>query len=311
MRRVVEDYASYRRVSQRLAVSPMTVLRWVNEYGKNAKSPIEIAHTLHPQWSGILGIDGKPIKIAGREYSLLVAVDIGTQDAFYFDLADAENRENARNFLTIIKHVFQYPIKGIVSDFGKGRIFIELVEELFPQVPHQACVVHFSRYVDLTIPKSKKSKYHHLNTVLRDAVNKILFAQNLNDADEMMIRLLQRKACFTAHYHKQILRSLTNNFTLLTAHFFLDELPRDTNIVENIIRQLNRKLLLVRNFHDRNNAYNFFKLWFCAYRFRRFTGSSYSHRNGKSPLEMAGVDTSKIEWLKFSQQKIISKISNS
>jgi hypothetical protein len=300
---VVEDNVSYRQIAKRLAAHPTTVLSWVNHFGQFAKSPIESAQELQPHWSGILGVDGKPIQIGHEEKVLLLAVDIGTHDPFFFDLVDAEDEIHVRTFFLIIKAVFKYPVQAIVSDFGKGRVFINLIESIFPHALHQTCVVHFSRYVDIKLPKSKKSKHHQQNEFLRDYINHILFAQSFNDAEEMLIRLKNLEPHLVKSYQKQISHSLRKNFELLTAHFFHEDLPRDTNVVENIINNLNRKLIQMRGFRNRQNAYNFFKLWFCAYRFRAFTASRYSVRNGQCPLSLAGVEVANIDWLKFSQKQ--------
>jgi transposase-like protein len=275
----------------------------VNYFGQHAKSPIEIAQELKPQWSGFLEIDGKPLKISGVEFVVLVAIDAGTHDPFFFQLAEAENEEEAKKFFLIIKEVFTYPVKAIATDFGKGRVFIDLVQKIFPGIPHQTCVIHFSRYVDMRLPKSKKSAYHQQNELLRSSINNILFASNYNDAEELLTRLESIEYLFEAKYHKAIIKSLRRHFKLLTAHFFTPGLPRDTNIVENVIKELGGRLIPMHGFKDPQKAYNFFKLWFCAYRFRPFSNSNYSHRNGRSPLSLAGVVTSGIDWLKFSQRK--------
>jgi transposase-like protein len=276
----------------------------MQHFGQNAKSPIEIAQELQPQWSGILGVDGKPLKISGTEFVVLIAVDIGTNDPFFFYLAEAENEQEAEKFFLIIKEVFNYPVSAIVSDFGKGRVFIDLVRRIFPDVPHQACVVHFSRYVDMRLPKSKKSAYYQQNKLLRRYINNILFANNYNDAEELLIRLRNIECLFEAKYHKATIKSLRKNFELLTAHFFHAGLPRDTNTVENVIKVLESRLRPMYGFKNPENAYQFLKLWFCAYRFRPFANSNYSHRNGRSPLSLAGVETSGVDWLKFSQRKV-------
>lgn len=299
---VVEDNASYRQVGRKISVSPMTILNWTNRLGGKAKSPIEIAKELHPTWSGILSFDGKPIKVSGSEMTLLIAVDIKTHDPFYFRLSAAEDYENTKQFLLIIREVFQYPIRAIVSDFGKGKVFIELVQDIFPDIPHQACVNHFSRYVDIKLPKSKKSKYYIENNELRTTIRKILFSQNFSDAEECFTRLQRIKGIYSRKYQIEIIRSLERNFDLLTTHFFVENLPRDSNIVENIIKQLNRKLLQTGSFGNESNLYNFLKMWFCMYRFRPFSCSRYPERNGRSPLSIAGAKDTLADWLTFCTQ---------
>lgn len=277
-------------------------MNWVNHHGRNAKCPIEIASELNPQWGGILEIDGKHIDIQNQAYTIFIAVDYTTNDPFFFHLAGGEDKENTETFLLIIKEVFEYPIRAAVSDFGKGRVFIDLFNHIFPGIPHQACVNHFSRYVDMRLPKSKKSKYHELNEYLRSYIKNILYAQNYNDAEEMLSRFKNVEHMFVAKYHNEIIRSLKKNFTLLTRHFFEHDLPRDNNAVENVIQQLNQKLNQMHGFKNPQNAYYFLKLWFCARRFRPFECSQIQHRRKLSSLSIAGVNNiSNMDWLKFSQ----------
>jgi len=280
----------------------MTILNWVNNLGKKAKSPIHIANELQPQWGGILGIDGKPLKISGQERTVLIAVDITTHDPFYFLLAEAEDIENTKTFLLIIKEVFKYPIKAIVSDFGKGKVFIDLIEKIFPGIPHQVCAVHFSRYVDMRLPKSKKSQFYHENKLLRSLIKQILFSDKFADVDELFQEFLKIEHIFTKKYQKEIIKSLKKNYDLLTTHFLVEGLPRDTNIVENIIKQLNRKLMQTNGFGNESNVYNFLKLWFTCYRFHPFTCSRYPERNGRCPLSIANSKGTPVDWLKYSVQ---------
>jgi transposase-like protein len=303
VKRVVEDLGSYHRVATRIGVSAPTVLEWVNAFGSHAKSPIEIAQELNPEWSGILGIDGKPVNIGDREYTVLIAVDVETFDPFYFALAEAENYHEAKRFLMIVKEVFRYPVRAVVSDLGKGRLFTQLVQEIFPSVPHQVCVLHFSRYADMRLPKSKKSKYFKQNEYLRSFIQSILFAKSFNDAEELLTRFSEIEPRFQASCQKAIVKSLRRNFHLLTTHFFYPDLPRDNNIVEHIVGEMEQKLRFMKRFKNNQNAYLFLKLWFTAFRFRPFQNSRYSHRNGLSPLSLAKVDTQTMDWLDFSYKK--------
>lgn len=302
IRRVVEDNTSYRRVSDRLGASPATIFLWVDAFGLRAKTPLEIAKELRPQWGGILQVDCKPVSISGQKATVFVAVDVETHDPFHFDLVPAEDQESARRFLRTIKEVLQYPARGIVTDLGKGRLFVGLMEQLFPQVPHQACVIHFLRYVHTRLPRSTKSAYYQQNEFLRFYFKELLCCSSHHNAEKMFLRLIAMEPLFPANYHKTIFRSLKKNFQLLTAHLSYDHLPRDTNVVENVIKQLNMKLKLLHGFKTHQSAYRFLKLWFCAYRFRPFRASQKPSRNGKSPLNLAGVKTQGIDWLEYCQR---------
>ena len=297
----MEDNTTLRSVSSSIGISHQGLLNWAMEYGKNCKSPLEVSLELNPTWSGLLGVDGKELKIKGKDFTLLIAQDILTFDPVFFSLVNGENIEDSRRFFIIIREVLKYPIKGIVSDLGRGRVFISLIDEIFPEVPHQACVIHFSRYIDMTIPKSKKSVYYKENRILRDTVNNILFAQSFNDAEEIFQRLLSARDYFKAPYHKKVIKSLEKHFNLLTAHFHSPFLIRDNNVTENLIKQLNKKLKQSGGFNSIENTYSFLKLWFIHYRFKVFTNSNEPYRNGKAPLELAMVNINGLDWLDFSQ----------
>ena len=86
---------------------------------------------------------------------------------------------------------------------------------------------------------------------------------------------------------------------LITIHALSVREPVGLKAKENIIKQLNRKLLQTGGDGNEENLYNFLKLWFCAYRFRPFSCSRYPGRNGKCPLWITGVKKIPDDWLKF------------
>ena len=67
---------------------------------------------------------------------------------------------------------------------------------------------------------------------------------------------------FRSSYHKRFVRSLLNNYNQLTHDFEVSYLTNNTNIIENINRQINRKLKNMDEFKNYDNANNFFKLFF-------------------------------------------------
>lgn len=285
-----------------MGICAATALSWVNEAGRRCKDLIETNLELKPCWSGILGLDGKPIKFAGgKKKTAFLAVDCGTKDLVHLDLIDDENEKELEDFLLLIKEKLKYPSSFIISDLGKGRILINLIKKIFPNVPHQACIVHFMRYVDTWLPKSKKSKYYKQNKFLRERIHKILFASNFKEADAFLEELLSLRSRFKVTYQNAVLKSLLKHYELFMQHFHYHNMPRDNNVVENIVKQLNRKLKQIDGFKNRDNAYNFLKLWAMCYRFKAFTDSRYN--NGKAPLELAKVDISHRDWLSFSKSK--------
>lgn len=302
VKRNIEENVSFRAIARRLGIAASTALNWVNEFGHNCKSIQDVHKELRPSWSGILGIDGKPIKIFGSEKMVLLASDKLTHDLVHLDLVEAESEDDCKSFLLTIRDNIRYPITGIISDFGKGRVWLNLIADLFTDIPHQTCVVHFQRYVNQRIPKSKKSHYYAQNKFLRQLVADILFTDNFNDSEELFSRLKKIKNPFKVKYQKMIITSLENHYHTLTTHFHNPDLPRDNNFVENTVKQLNRKLKQIDGFKNKDNAKNFLKLWSIFYRFKPFTDSNCEYKNGKSPLQLAGANVTNLDWLKYSQK---------
>lgn len=298
--RYVEDNTSFRNVARRMKVSRTTVLKWVAEAGRACKGTIETDLELKPCWSGVLCVDGKPVAVAGEKDTALVAVDKKSKDLVHLRVVDEENEEGFMNFLLEIRDVIKYPLTGLVSDLGKGRVLVKLIARLFPNVPHQLCVVHFSRYIDFILPKSKKSMHYKENTGLRQMINGILFAPSLQEADYFYNHLLQDRYLFKTDYQKAVIRSTVSHYALLTKHFYYPYLPRDNNVAEGLIKQLNKKLKLAEGYLTKETAYNHLKLWALCYRFKPFSDSRTQQNNGKSPLQLAQVDTSNANWLGFS-----------
>ncbi len=65
-----------------------------------------------------------------------------------------------------------------------------------------------------------------------------------------------------------------------------------TNITENVIKQLTKKLRLIEGFATMASAESFSRLLVGCYRFKRFTDSYRHDDNGRSPLELAGAQPS-------------------
>lgn len=298
VRMFVSSKASSREVAQTMGVHQSTVVRWTQELGNRCIAPPQANDQLHPTWRGIIGIDGKIISVGGHPMVFLIATDIPTVDIPHWDLVPAEDEAGCRRFLEGLRDRV-FPLHGIVSDLGKGRVWIKLVAELFPDVPHQACIVHFGRYVQQTLPQSKKHPHYEENQLLRQLIRDLLYATNFNDAEEIFLRLMRADVYFKADFQRTVLRSLRKHFDLLTAHFHTPALDSTNNVTENIIKQLDRKVFLLSDFATEAAASNFLKLWVYHYRFKPLAASNYEFRNGLSPLQLAGVDTSRMEWLNF------------
>lgn len=281
-----------------MQINQSTVIRWVNELGSRCLGTVETNQILTPKWQGIIGLDGKYIRVGGKKMACLLATDLVTLDLPICALVSAEDEQGCRYFLQLLAQQVK-SLRGIVSDLGKGKVWIKLIDELFPNVPHQACIVHFERYIDQVLPNSKHNKHFQQHQLLRHMLKQLLYASTFNDAEEIFTRLMRLKNYFQVDCQRTILTSLSRHFDLLTAHFHTPGLDRTNNVTENLIKQLDRKLFLLSDFATAQSATSFINLWVLAYRFKPFSSSSFAFRNGFSPLQLAGVETKHLDWLNF------------
>lgn len=122
----VESKASSREAAQAMGVDQSTVVRWISQVGERCPELPVTNQRRQPNWRGMVGIDGKFIHVAGRWMCCLLAVDIPTLDIVPCELVPAEDEVGGRRFLIQVRQQMG-PLRGIISDLGKGRGWIKLV----------------------------------------------------------------------------------------------------------------------------------------------------------------------------------------
>ena len=240
-------------------VHPSSINRWIQETIIN---PPNQGIAPVSDFSGFICIDGKELKVLGEKRSLLWACDSKTKKLLCYTYEPKENIESSKNLLDLLRDTFPKQIRGISSDFGRGRCFITPIREYFPETIHQICLVHFQRYLNLKLPKSRKSKYFWRNKIFRRVIKAIIKAPTKEDARLLLQRLVLLRKGFPASYHKRFIRSLERNFDILTAYMENPELPNNSNAIESWNRTLKRKLKNIDGFKSDVLCKCFLKLWF-------------------------------------------------
>jgi len=281
------------------SVGRVTINNWLHDLGGRAKTPLETSIELQPRWGGFLGIDGKAIYVRGVKHCLLIGVDHPTQDLVHALVLPAETAEGFARLETEVRLDAGYPLLGVVSDFAPG--FAQIHRDHFGSVPFQACRVHFDRRLDSDIPKSKWSVKAPLYAELRERIRQVLYAPTYDEACRHLHALTDDRRRFKNVGNVNAARSLERNFDVYMAHHFTPGLPADNNVTENVIKQLNKKLRLMEGFQSLESAERYVRLLVGCYRFKRFTDSCRS--NGKSPLELAGLELQGRDWLNFLLQR--------
>ena len=290
---------SYKRTSKSIAyrIGHMQLYRILDELGQGCKSPVQVARELHPSWSGRLGLDTRVVKVRGEERYLITAVDIETQDVVDSWLVRQESLPALELFLKEVKDVIRYAPNLVVIDLD--QMWRESVKSIFPDVPIQLCAIHFERRVDTVIPKLRRTPWQK---ELKQMVRRVLYAPNEEEAKDALERLLRRGGCFRDKKSGQVINSLKENFEMLTTHFRVEGSLRSNNTAENVNDKLGMRLWLIGGYKTMKEARNSLKLIVMQYRFNQFSSCSVKEKGGRSPLGLAEVDTSSLDWIRYSQK---------
>lgn len=118
---------------------------------------------------------------------------------------------------------------------------------------------------------------------------------------------LERSAKYRSRITKVYLQFLEDEKNLFThlEHPNLD-IPYTTNLNEGYNNQIENRIFSIRGFESPKTCEQYGNALILKRRFKKFTDckGKFKHLNGKSPLEIAGANTSKIKnWIRFSISK--------
>lgn len=316
------ERASIRILSRRYRRAKDTIMRIIHRVCTSLPSSLEIAERFCPQWSGVLTVDGKVVKVYDRliermdrlrlsedeiramhRQRWLVGVDHGTGDLPHYDLMEEEGRIEWVTYFRQLQAI-GYPLKGVVSD-GNEDIPRAARFVYGPAVVWQRCTRHFIEDLRTLLPSDDddhRTERQRLEVLIAH-VQRVIEADTIEAAAERLAEL----TAYRRTIRSQIATVIINRFKAakehLCAHFLHPELrlPHTNNDAENLIRQLNQRLKTIGRFMHWRTARSYCNAWALLRRFTPFTDcvKSRRHRNGKCPLQLAGVDTRNIDPLKL------------
>ena len=295
--------ASYRGIGRTLKVRPMTAYDKVIRKGFNSKSPMEVSLELKPWWSGYLIVDGDSIVVGKHKESLLLGVDAFSQDISHAILAEHEDGMNWVHFFLVMKYPVRYPLKGIISDAEPA--IQEAREAVYPDVPWQLCVRHFEKELSHFLRyrfTQKRGYWREIDRLLK-AVHRMLYARSFGEAKRYLLAISIDPG-FKQAGLSGVIDNVKEKFPNLVTHHFHHGMPRTTNIAEGSISRLDSKIDQADGYKSHDTCWATLKMLIMWHRFKKFTDCQKKnrHKNGKIPLELAGVDTSNINWIRFSQR---------
>jgi len=294
------EESSYRAVGRQLGIAPLTAFRWIDELGENCKSFEEVAEELKPTWGGYLLADGKAIFIRGEEHTVLLTADVHTQDIPMAQISRSENREAWESAFIPLRDIIHYPLQGLVMDGDLG--LWAAVGRTFPGVPVQLCVRHVENFLSYYFRYKYKGSGRGVEKFLEMA-HEILYAPDVEQWRQKVDFFDSHRRTWRACGLEAEFLSFLEKIPYTGTHFFHPGMPRTNNIIEGIIRNLSRKIDDTDGFESLETAWNSLKLLIMSYRFHPFSCSRNKTHNGLSPLELARVDISNMNWVEFSQRK--------
>jgi uncharacterized Fe-S cluster-containing radical SAM superfamily protein len=288
-----------------------TVLSFIEVVADHLPTLDDIDHLYHPKRSGYVALDGVWFKYRGKNFVLLVAFDPETLDPIAVKLETDETQAGYERLITEVTNKLRaVNIKGTYGDGDKG--LIKALNRLLPPVPFQTCIVHKEMKMGQIVPvksvrvSRKLTPYQkHDIKVFQLLFRDVIRAKTKDNSAENLERLKQYAESSKDERFQRAYRSLAYNFKYTLTHFDHPEMEKDNNILEGFNSILKRKLKLLKGFKRPGNIEKYIKLILLDYRFHQLIESENKGRNGKTPLELAGVSLPKyFNFIKFLRQQL-------
>jgi hypothetical protein len=281
---------------------------------RETKGSIWIAKHFKPQWGQVLSVDGKVIRVfdpTARVYAInsaerawllkktwMAGVDVATKDLPHYQTIGMETRFELLPFFRTLKNDIGYDLSVLVSD-GNTDIMESARQVYGEKIGIQLCVRHAIANLRDLIRKEGRKKREETEAF----VGAIWGALNQQNESDCFAQLRSLQTLPETRIQQVIWHNLSRDIQLLTTHFRYSGklfVPRYNNDAENLFKQLNLRLKSWNMFRNKGNAEHYLCAWALARRFTKFTDCKRGMnklKNGKAPLELAGVSIEGIDYL--------------
>jgi transposase-like protein len=293
----------YRRTSQCLGVSKMTVYRWVSGFGYQLLPIAALFGVVRS--SGAIGVDekyvlvpknDKPDSDMKRWMYVYLAVDCYTYDLLHIELYPYNTKDSAKAFLLALRAKGYHPrvvITDLRVDYGP------LIAEVFSKATHHECIFHALQEAH----KHIKVVYgtHYAETApqvetLRQQIDHIFDARTKRTAQRRYQRVLALRSTFVAQTPeaKAIFDFLERHWPKLVNAIESRIIPTTNNATEEVIRIFTQHYKTFCGFDNIDSAQLYLGVFEKVYRFSPFSNDAQERIRGKCPLELAGYDVRKL-----------------
>jgi transposase-like protein len=296
-------YSTYRRVGQALQVGEMTVYRWVSAWGYGLLPVAAIFGLVRS--SGVVGVDEKYVlvpkndKPAGkmrRWMYVYLAVDVYTYDLLHIAIYAHNTSESAQAFLLALRAKGYRP-RVIVTDLR--RDYGPVIAQVFPKAQHHECLFHaeqeIGRYLQKTWGRHYAAQQPEAEQ-LRAAIVKMLQARTKRTAHKRYQALFAERQEYVeqAPPLQWVFDFLEQHWPVLANAIESELIPATNNAVEMVIRRFDQHYQNFCGFESVETAKVYLGVFEKIYRFTPFSDDAQPAIRGKSPLQLAGYDASRL-----------------
>ncbi|UCC89184.1 MAG: transposase [Anaerolineales bacterium] len=297
------SYSTYRRVGQALQVSEMTIYRWVSAWGHDLLPVVALFGLVRS--SGVIGVDEKFVlvpkndKPAGkmrRWMYVYLAVDVYTYDLLHIAIYPHNTHHSAHAFLLALK-VKGYRPGVVVTDLRQD--YGPIIAQVFPQAQHHECLFHamqdISRYLRTTWGRDYAEQHPEVEQV-RQAVVRIFQVRTKRTAQKRYQALLDQRDKYIQREPalQWVFDFLERHWPCLINAVESDLIPKTNNAVEMVIRRFDQHYQNFCGFESIETAKVYLGVFEKIYRFTPFSRDARPEIRGKSPLQLAGYDLSRV-----------------
>jgi transposase-like protein/DNA-directed RNA polymerase subunit RPC12/RpoP len=302
------SYSTYRRAGQALQVSETTIYRWVSAWGHDLLPLAAIFGVVRS--SGVVGVDEKYVLVPKNDKPegkmrrwmyVYLAVDVYTYDLLHIAIYPHNTKDSAQTFLLALRAKGYHP-RVVVTDLR--RDYGSVIAVVFSEARHHECLFHAEQDVSHYLRKTLGRDYaeqHPAAEEVREAMVKMFQVRTKRTAQKRYRALLDQQDEYV-----QCEPSLQWVFDFLEQHWpYLVNavecqlIPATNNAVEMVIRRFDQHYQNFCGFESIETAQVYLGVFEKVYRFTPFSRDARPEIRGKSPLQLAGYDLSRMPmtWL--------------
>ncbi|MBI4321628.1 MAG: 50S ribosomal protein L35 [Chloroflexi bacterium] len=296
-------YSNYRRTGRALGVTSKTAYSWVSMWGHELLPVAALFGMVRS--SGAVGIDEKYVLVPKNDKPegkmrrwmyVYFAVDVYTYDLLHIAVYPHNNRESAEVFLLALRAKGYRP-RVIVTDLRQD--YGPVVAEVFPKAEHHECIFHALQNVQRLCKEVYGDNYaenHPEAEGLKRKIYDIFEAKIKRTAHKRYGEVLALRERYVQATPSAVVifDFLERHWPKLVNGIESDLIPTTNNTVELVIRRFDQHYQNFCGFQSIESAGLYLAVFEKLYRLTPFSQDAQVSIRGKSPLQLAGYNISKL-----------------